>query len=145
MISPPTRINYAQYSATDGAQVFLKYGLVAWYTQTLLVTKGLQYSILGKEVVYLSSLFFPLSLLLPIPPLNKVDPFISKLLRVFHQECLVPYKYFSFPIFLFELINIHPLYLISWNVNMNWRGSFVISLVAYFWKNIYFPYQKNFH
>ena len=74
---------YASFSATDGARAFLKYGLFVLSTLSALSSKGLQYYVLGKEVMDVSS-FSSFASLSDLSPLHKVEPFLLKLLKVFH-------------------------------------------------------------
>ena len=117
-----TRTNSASSPLTYGTSTF-KYGLVVSTTLSALGIKGLQCGVLGKEVVDISSLFFYFSDYLSYPPpLYKVKTFISKLLKVFHQYFIVPYRDFYFTNIFLDFINIHPLDLIFRNSNMHWRG-----------------------
>ena len=61
-------------------------------------------------------------------PLHKVEPFLSKMLKLFHQIVFVPYRGFSFQYIVLELIKINFLELILWNIDMNWRGRIFIYL-----------------
>ena len=77
-----------------GANSF-KYELVVSSTLSVLGTKCLHYYVLGKEVMDVSYFSFFASLS-DLPPLHKVEPLISNVLRVFHQKCFCIIKRFFF-------------------------------------------------
>ena len=64
--------------------------------------------------------------------LHKVDPFLSKLIKLFHQECFCNIHTFYVPNLVFELVNIHLLGLISWKFNKHCMRKIIILIVPYF-------------
>ena len=76
-------------------------------------------------------LFYSVGSLSDLPHLHKVEPFLSNILKVFHWECFLTIQRFYFPKIVFELINIHILDLILWNVKMHCMRWIIIWLVPY--------------